>query len=74
MIICSLLALASCKADVTDNTPPVKEPETNNTAPVETNRPNATYTPTFQGQTRVPDVKIVTVYEGTILTSALRSP
>lgn len=74
IIIGFLLALASCKSDATDNTPPVKEPDTNNTTPVETNRPNATYTPAFQGQTRIAGVKTLTSYEGIILTTSLRSP
>lgn len=74
IIIGSLITLTSCKSDVADNTPPVKEPDITSTAPVETNRPNATYAPAFQGQTRIAGVKTVTAYESTILTSALRSP
>lgn len=74
IIIVSLITLASCKSDIADNTPPVKEPDINSTAPVETNRPNATYAPAFQGQTRIAGVKTVTAYESTILTSSLRSP
>lgn len=42
--------------------------------PVETNPANATYTPAFEGQTRVAGVKTTAPYSVTLLTSDLRNP
>jgi glucose/arabinose dehydrogenase len=74
------LALASCKSDGTDTptspatgiTPPTTG--TTSTSPVETNRPNSTYSPAFTGQTRVAGVRTTTPYESNVLTTALTSP
>jgi glucose/arabinose dehydrogenase len=44
------------------------------TASVEKNKPNADYTPAFEGQTRINAVVTKTVYEGKILTSSLQRP
>ena len=77
-----LLGLASCTSDVVDNgTPPptgTTSPNTGttttSTSPVETNPPNATYSPAFAGQTRVTGVRTTTSYSTNVLTTALRSP
>ena len=78
----ALLGFASCKSDVADNgtppptgtTPPTTGTTTTGIAPVETNRPNSTYSPAFAGQTRVAGVRTTTSFESTVLTTALRSP
>jgi glucose/arabinose dehydrogenase len=76
----TLLAFASCKSDVTDlptspgTTPPTSGTTTTSTSPVETNPPNATYSPAFAGQTRVSGVRSTTSYESNVLTTALTSP
>lgn len=70
-----LLALSSCKSDVADTaTPPTTGSPTPGTSPVETNPPNATYSPAFAGQTRAAGVQTPTSYQSTILTTALTSP
>ena len=58
----------------TGTTPPTTGTTTNSTSPVETNPPNATYSPAFAGQTRVTGVRSTTSYASTVLTTALRSP
>jgi glucose/arabinose dehydrogenase len=76
----SLVAVASCKTDSdTPVTPPGTTPPTSGTtttssSPVETNRPNSTYSPAFAGQTRVAGVRTTTAFESTVLTSSLTSP
>ena len=78
----ALLGLASCKSNAVDNgttpstgtTPPATGTAAIGLAPVETNRPNSTYSPAFSGQTRVAGVRTTTPFESTILTSALTSP
>jgi len=60
-----------------------KSEETDTTAPpgtttpgssVETNPPNSTYRPAFEGQTRVNAVRTTTAYRSTVITSSLVSP
>ncbi|GAB3900526.1 PQQ-dependent sugar dehydrogenase [Spirosoma agri] len=70
-IASTLLVVASCKSDVTDEATPTGS---TSTSPVETNQPNTTYTPAFAGQTRAAGVRSTTSYESTVLTTALRSP
>ena len=77
----TLLALVSCKSDrdtpaspSTGTTPPTSSTTTTSTAPVETNRPNSTYSPAFTGQTRVAGVRTTTPFASAVLTSALTSP
>lgn len=78
----TLLALASCKPDGTDTpaspvtgtTPPATGTTTVSTSPVETNRPNSTYSPAFAGQTRASGIRTTTSIETKVLTTALTSP
>jgi len=44
------------------------------TAPVETNSPNTTYSPAFEGQTRINGLETNTDYETKIITSSLVNP
>jgi glucose/arabinose dehydrogenase len=72
VLSCSL-ALLSCSRDgdtAADPTPPGSP-----TAPVETNAPNANYSPAFAGQTRISGVTTpASSYRSTIVTSSLSSP
>jgi glucose/arabinose dehydrogenase len=68
-IITSVLFVLSCSRNNDNN--PVTNPVT---SPVETNPANTTYTPAFQGQTRINGVQTTTPYQGDIITSALTSP
>ncbi|HUP12853.1 MAG TPA: PQQ-dependent sugar dehydrogenase, partial [Niastella sp.] len=43
-------------------------------SPVETEKPNSTYKPAFQGQTRIAGVATQTPYEGVVITSDLKNP
>lgn len=72
IIASSLLLLASCKSDVTDDATPGTGSTT--APPVETSQPNTTYSPAFAGQTRAAGVQSTTSYESNVLTTALRSP
>lgn len=65
----ALLLLFSCSNDDNKNNDPGTP-----TNPVETNSPNTTYTPAFQGQTRVQGLQTNTSYEAKIITSTLTSP
>ncbi|HEX8349408.1 MAG TPA: PQQ-dependent sugar dehydrogenase [Hymenobacter sp.] len=66
---CSL-ALLSCSRDRDE-----AAPDSSTTSSVETNAPNATYTPAFTGQTRVGGVTTAaSSYRATIVTSSLTSP
>jgi glucose/arabinose dehydrogenase len=58
----------SCSDDDTDNNNGPDGP------PVETNPPNTSYSPAFEGQTRGPGAVTSTPYEGKVLTSALTAP
>lgn len=66
----TLLALfSSCSND--NNSDP--DPGTV-TDPVETNSPNTTYSPAFEGQTRINGLETNTAYESKIITSSLVNP
>ncbi len=68
------LSLAACNNKSSDNGTPTS-PDTSGTyPPVETNSPNSSYKPAFEGQTRIRGVKTTTPYEGKILTENLKSP
>lgn len=66
------LAMVSC----TRKKESTQEPSTPgaSVAPVETNPPNASYKPAFEGQTRVSGVKTTTAYKATVITSSLSNP
>jgi len=82
--ILSILAISaftviSCKNNDTElvTNSPVAIDTTKTTTPgtpVETARPNSSYSPFFSGQTRVAGVKTATSYDGRILTTNLSSP
>jgi len=82
--ILSILAISaftviSCKNNDTElvTNPPVAIDTTKTTTPgtpVETARPNSSYSPSFSGQTRIAGVKTATSYDGRILTTNLSSP
>lgn len=42
--------------------------------PVETNAPNSTYKPAFEGQTRIAGMKTHSAFDGTVVTTALSRP
>lgn len=65
----ALLLLFSCSNDDNKNNDPGTP-----TSPVETNSPNTTYTPAFEGQTRIKGLQTNTNYEAKIITSTLASP
>jgi glucose/arabinose dehydrogenase len=80
-VVIITLAFISCKKEVAEKTDPVTNPPTippttgsNNGPPVETNRPNSSYSPAFAGQTRIASVQTTTRYTSQILTQALASP
>lgn len=66
--------LASCNGanssanNISDTSDTTKLP------PVETNKANTDYPPAFEGQTRAPGASTATPYEGTVITSELKSP
>ena len=76
----TLLVVAACKTDSdtpatpTGTTPPTSGTTATSISPVETNRPNSTYSPAFASQTRVAGVRTTTPFESTVLTTVLRSP
>lgn len=72
--IASLGLHGSCSADeaVMDDQDAGQEQEVG--APVETNRPNATYQPAFEGQTRIGGVKTVTPIKAEVISSGLTAP
>lgn len=65
----AIFALASCSNDDTKATDPGTV-----TDPVENNDPNSSYTPAFEGQTRINGVKTNTEFQSTVITSALAAP
>ncbi len=62
-------AFADCNKDTSQEE---QDPQT--LPPVETQKPNTTYKPAFEGQTRIAGVKTTTPYQVTILTDALSKP
>src|SRR5688572_19778690 len=74
-LICSVLILATaCSRDdeaVTE--PPLQTPGPSG-PPVETLPPNATYSPSFSGQTRSNGITTTTSIRSTLMTSSLASP
>jgi glucose/arabinose dehydrogenase len=71
---CLALATACKKKSNEAGTTPEPPETTTPIAPVETNPPNSTYKPAFEGQTRVNGVKTTTAYRSTVLTTSLVSP
>lgn len=69
IILSAVLSFGSCSNDK-DN--PI-DPGTK-TDPVETNAPNSSYKPAFEGQTRINGVKTNTEIQFAVLTSALSNP
>ncbi len=51
-----------------------QEPPADLLPPVETQKPNTSYSPAFEGQTRIAGVKTATQYAATIIASELSSP
>ena len=64
----SLLLMFGCSSDDKNNDPGTA------TDPVENNEANTTYTPAFEGQTRVQGLQTNTDYEKKIITSSLEKP
>jgi len=69
ILMSSILHLNCSGDDVTDDAPDQEVGP-----PVETNPPNANYSPAFTGQTRIGSVKTETIIQATIVTSALSAP
>jgi len=78
LLAISAFAIISCKNNDTDpSTEPVAIDTTTTPttiAPVETGRPNSSYSPSFAGQTRIAGVRTAVPIEGRILSSNLSSP
>jgi len=73
LVSSTLLLLFACsKGDTNDNQPDPIDPTDGQS--VETKPANTTYTPAFNGQTRVNAVKTNTAYSGTVIASSLSSP
>ncbi|MCF0075372.1 PQQ-dependent sugar dehydrogenase [Dyadobacter sp. CY261] len=76
-LLISSLLLASCKqeeANSSDPSPGGGTEQEGDSTSVETNAPNATYSPAFAGQTRIRAVKTQAQYASRILTEQLSSP
>lgn len=71
IIVASQIAFFAC-SDNNGQTPQPGNPNTGN--PVETNRPNANYSPAFTGQTRIGSVQTTTPFSATAITTSLSSP
>ncbi len=71
LVILFLALSASCDKNKNSN---VKEVSEDKLPPVETQKPNTSYQPAFEGQTRVSGVKTKTPYEVVTLTSELDNP
>lgn len=73
-----ILLATACKkkrSEPETTQPPTTQPPTTGTpGSVETNPPNATYRPAFQGQTRIGAVQTATAVQTRVITSALNSP
>lgn len=69
LLTTAIFALASCSNDDTKATDPGTV-----TDPVENNDPNSSYTPAFEGQTRINGVKTNTEFQSTLITSTLAAP
>ncbi len=69
LMLAAVLALSSCRTNEPDETEPSGEG-----TPVETEQPNTSYKPAFEGQTRVAGVRTSTAYEGRVLTQSLQAP
>ncbi|MDR6197586.1 PQQ-dependent sugar dehydrogenase [Siphonobacter sp. SORGH_AS_0500] len=67
--LAAVLALSSCQSNQEENNNP-----SGTTDPVETEQPNTSYSPAFQGQTRIAGVQTTSSFESRILTQTLRSP
>lgn len=71
------VALLNLGCNKKESDPPVvkiEEPVTIVETSVETNPPNANYTPAFQGQTRIKSVKTNTVIQATVIANTLSRP
>lgn len=69
LFLAAVLALSSCRTDEGEENNP-----SGTTDPVETEQPNTSYSPAFEGQTRVAGVQTSSSYEGRVLTQTLRAP
>jgi glucose/arabinose dehydrogenase len=70
-----LLLVTACKKKSDEAGTTTDPPKTTTPIPpVETNPPNSSYKPDFEGQTRVNGVKTTTAYRSAVLTSSLVSP
>ena len=67
-ISCGTSAPNGSGTDTTGNS------DTSSLPPVETNRPNTSYQPAFDGQTRIGGVRTTTPFQGTVLTRTLSKP
>ncbi|WP_026628972.1 PQQ-dependent sugar dehydrogenase [Dyadobacter alkalitolerans] len=67
--------IASCQNKSSENSDAAeKDTAATAGAPVETQKANSDYKPSFEGQTRIGSVKSTTAYEGKVLTSDLKNP
>lgn len=75
LLICAAATvMAACGNQAEQTEVSTDTTEIATTAPVETKKPNTTYEPAFEGQTRVAGVKTTTPYEVTVLNSTLNRP
>ncbi|GGB96760.1 PQQ-dependent sugar dehydrogenase [Dyadobacter sediminis] len=65
-------SLASCQHESSESSETARKDSTG--APVETQKANSDYKPSFEGQTRIGSVKSATAYEGKVLSSELQNP
>lgn len=69
-----VLALFFLSASCDERKGNSQEAPANTLPPVETQQPNTSYTPAFEGQTRIAGVKTNTPYEATVIVSDLSNP
>ncbi len=79
VLIFLLMACAPVINDPKDQDPIPKDPKNEDPVidffdPVETNRPNTSFQPAFEGQTRISGIKTKTTYNVTVITDKLSSP
>ncbi|MCE7064088.1 PQQ-dependent sugar dehydrogenase [Dyadobacter sp. CY326] len=72
MLAGATLTFASCQNKKSESSEAAKTDSTS--APVETQKANTAYKPSFEGQTRIGSVKSTTPYEGKVLFSDLKNP
>ncbi len=74
LLVVGCVYLTTACSNKSKDEEPEPNPPSGTLAPVETNPPNSSYRPAFEGQTRVRGVKTTTTYQSRILTSSLTAP